>query len=188
MRARTIAEALPGDSLIPAPRYQTMRTIEIAAAPDAVWSWLVQIGQGRGGFYSYDLLENLLGLGIHSANEIRPELQRLAVGDVISLDPKEQMPMTVVELEPAQRLVLRSGPPGRPVAAGAYFRGGLAASWAFVLEPLAAERTRLAVRLRSDWQPSIPAAVFQALLLRPAHAVMERGMLRGIRARTERTA
>jgi hypothetical protein len=56
-----------------------------------------------------------------------------------------------------------------------------------VLEPLAAERTRLTVRLRADWQPSIAASLFQPLLLRPAHAVMERGMLRGIRARSERS-
>ena len=76
--------------------------------------------------------------------------------------------MAVVELEPARRLVLRGGPAGRPAAAGDYFRGGLAASWAFVLEPLAAERTRLTVRLRADWQPSIAASLFQPLLLRPA--------------------
>ena len=109
------AEVLPGDSLVPAPRYQTTRTIEIAAAPESVWPWLVQIGQGRGGFYSYDLLENLLGLGIHSAHAVLPELQSLAVGDTISLDPEDQLPMAVVELEPARRLVLRGGrPAGRP--------------------------------------------------------------------------
>jgi hypothetical protein len=106
---------LPGDSLVPAPRYQTTRTIEIAAAPESVWPWLVQIGQGRGGFYSYDLLENLLGLGIHSAHAVLPELQSLAVGDTISLDPEDQLPMAVVELEPARGWCFAAGrPAGRP--------------------------------------------------------------------------
>ena len=76
---------LPGDDLVPRPDWSYTHAITIHAPRAAVWRWLVQLGQGRGGFYSYEPLENLVGCGIHNVREIRPELQRLQKGDVIFL-------------------------------------------------------------------------------------------------------
>jgi hypothetical protein len=71
--------ALAGDELIP-DGLQSTRAITIQAPPDAIWPWLVQMGQDRGGFYSHDWLERLFGAEIHNADRIRPEWQTLAVG------------------------------------------------------------------------------------------------------------
>ena len=70
---------LPGDALLPVPRFEATRAITIDASPEAVWPWLVQIGRGRAGFYAYDRLDNA---GVPSAEEILPEHQHVAVGDL----------------------------------------------------------------------------------------------------------
>ena len=87
------AGPLPGDELVPTPRMQSTRAVTIHAPAADVWPWLVQLGAGRGGMYSYDLLENAAGLGIHSADRILPEHQRLDVGDVIPLGPDVGIPV-----------------------------------------------------------------------------------------------
>ena len=76
-----VAMALPGDELTPPPIEQNTRAITIAAPPEEVWPWLVQMGADRGGFYSYAWLENLFGLKIHNADRIVDGWQQLAVGD-----------------------------------------------------------------------------------------------------------
>jgi len=80
--------ALPGDELVAGPASVATRAVTVAAAPEEVWRWLVQIGQDRGGMYSYDWLENALGLRIHSTGRIREEWQRLDPGDQVRLVPK----------------------------------------------------------------------------------------------------
>jgi hypothetical protein len=82
-----VAGAMPGDELVPDPKITVTRAITIGTRPDAVWARLVQIGQGRGGFYSFDALEDLLRCDIHSADRIIPELQELHAGDLILLAP-----------------------------------------------------------------------------------------------------
>ncbi|MEM8532269.1 MAG: hypothetical protein AAGF95_15595 [Chloroflexota bacterium] len=94
---------LPGDDLIPRPYTQSTRAITIAASARDIWPWIVQIGQERGGFYSYDWLENLIGLDIHSADRIRPELQHLQVGDLIRFAPDGGPGMLVAALEPTAK-------------------------------------------------------------------------------------
>lgn len=81
-------EALPGDELIEHADLTATRAITIHAPADDVWPWSAQLGQGRGGFYSYDFLENLVGCDIHSADRIVPEWQDVAVGDAIRLAPQ----------------------------------------------------------------------------------------------------
>ena len=76
-----VAMSLPGDELTPPPVEQNTRAITIAAPPEQVWPWLVQMGADRGGFYSYAWLENLFGLKIHNADRIVDDWQQLAVGD-----------------------------------------------------------------------------------------------------------
>ena len=72
-----VARALPGDELVPDAKISSTHAITIRAAPAEVWPWLVQLGQGRGGFYSYDWIEDAMGLEIHSADRILPEYQEL---------------------------------------------------------------------------------------------------------------
>ena len=74
---------LPGDDLVPHSRAGYTQAITIRAPVAAVWPWLVQIGQGRGGFYSYEGLENLVGCDIHNAERVLPEFQILASGDLL---------------------------------------------------------------------------------------------------------
>jgi hypothetical protein len=73
--------ALPGDELLGSADLTATRAISIRASADGVWPWIAQLGQGRGGFYSYDLLENLVGCDIHSSDRIVPEWQHVEVGD-----------------------------------------------------------------------------------------------------------
>ena len=79
---------MPGDEVLASAALQTTRAITIAAPAAEVWPWLVQMGQGRGGLYTYEWIENLLGAQIHNLDRIDPELQRLELGDHIRLTPE----------------------------------------------------------------------------------------------------
>lgn len=168
------AAELPGDDLGPADLVAT-RAISIAAPPAAVWPWLVQIGQGRGGFYSYDALENLAGLRIHSATSIVAAWQGLAVGDDVHL--ADQVALEVVALEPGRALVLRGAVPvddDGPSPAGFV--------WAFALEP-SGGGSRLVVRERYSYEAGWAGRFIPALSW--ASGIMTERMLRGIRDRAE---
>jgi hypothetical protein len=107
-------ELLSGDDLVPNPNLTATRAIAIRAPAGWVWPWIAQLGQGRGGFYSYDFLENLVGADIHSADRIVPELQAIAVGDEIRLGP--EFGYDVAILESGRSLVLRGGFPVKNIA------------------------------------------------------------------------
>jgi hypothetical protein len=148
----------------------------------------VQLGQNRGGFYTYDALVTPFKLDIHSADEIESEWQDLKVGeDYVTLDPQEQMKMTIAILEAERAFVIRSGAPGEPPQApGDSFRGELDCSWGVHLEPINEETTRLIIRWRAPWQDVMAARVAKSVVIEPAHFTMEERMLRGIRDRAER--
>ena len=101
--------SLAGDDLIPKPDLIATRAITVHAVADQVWPWIAQLGQGRGGFYSYDALENLVGCDIHSADRLVPEWQDVEVGDRSSSLPEVGLAVAVVE--PGRALVLRGGVP-----------------------------------------------------------------------------
>src|SRR5512139_3077066 len=103
-----VAQALPGDDLVPAPRLGYTRAIQIQAPVERVWPWLAQMGQGRGGLYSYDGLENLAGCKIHSVDRIIPELQDPQPGELIRLGPQGYPCFAVVSVDPGRALVLIS--------------------------------------------------------------------------------
>ena len=111
---------LPGDEFVPEPAETTTLAVTVAAPADVVWSWLVQMGQDRGGMYSYDWLENLVGLRIHSTDEIRREWQQLSVGDRVVVVPEGYGPMpagyafAVAQVDAPRALVLRQAPPDHP--------------------------------------------------------------------------
>jgi hypothetical protein len=178
-----VAAVLPGDELVPEPADQTTLAVSVAAPAEEVWAWLVQIGQGRGGMYSYDWLENLLGLDIHTTEEIREEWQHLAVGDRVVVVPPGYRPMPegysflVALAEPPRALVLRQSPPEHPW-------DGV---WSFHVVPIGAGRCRLLSRSRTG-TPSGRALRAAGRLGEPVTLVMTRRMLHGIRQRAERRA
>lgn len=168
--------SLPGDDLLVKPDLVATRTVGIAAPPSAVWPWLAQLGQGRGGFYSYDALENLAGCDIHSADRVVPELQDVAVGDAVHLAPP--VALEVVVAEPDHALVLRGAASFTDAPPPYDF------TWAFVLRPGRDGTTRLVVRERYKY-----AKPWTRLLVEPVSVlsfVMSQKMLRGIRDRAER--
>jgi len=168
---------LPGDELIPHPDLSATRAIAVHASADRVWPWIAQLGQGRGGFYSYDFLENLAGCDIHSAGRIVPDWQDVRVGDEVKLAP--QVALEVAVLEPARALVLRGGVPMGKTPPPYDF------SWAFVLRQQADGQTQLLVRERYGyttwWAPLLVEPVQVASFL------MTQKMLRGIKDRAERS-
>ena len=166
---------LPGDELVPAPDWSYTHAISVNAPPSAVWPWLVQLGQGRGGFYSYEGLENLIGCRIHNVTQIRPELQQLRVGDVIRMHASGFGP-TVMRLDPARALVL-GGPPNAK---------GSQATWAFYLLDGPNGTTRLLERGRNVIGKGVLEKLgFGPYLIDPIGFVMSKKMLRTIKRLAE---
>ena len=165
--------ALPGDELGDDPDVVTTRAIGIDVPPAAVWPWIVQMGPGRAGAYTYDWIENLAGLDMHSADEVLPEFADISVGDAWRLGMKGPV-LRVARLDPESALVLRSDD-GNWV-------------WAFVLVPHGGG-TRLLSRNRIS-QPGASGATraLTTYLMEPGSLVMERKMLLGIKERAERRA
>lgn len=158
---------MPGDL----DRIGWTRAITVDATPEQIWPWLVQWGQGRGGWYSYDWLENIFGFDIHTAQRILPEYQDLAIGDPICM-ARGFCTSHVTVIESNQWLSWQTDDEsGNPV-------------WTFTLGlfPVNQSQTRLVVResFRSDAVPS--AAVF---LLEIPDVVMEQKALHTVKARTE---
>jgi hypothetical protein len=173
-----VARPLPGDALGLDPTFVSTRALTIQDPVEAVWPWLVQLGYGRGGFYSYDWLVNLFGRllrgtpGYRSVETIVPEFQDLRPGDIILTGPAamlggrraETARWTVEAVVPNWALVLRG--------------------WgSFVLEPIDARTTRLIVRRNGI---ALGSRVMRRLFWEPAYFVMERRMLLGIKERAER--
>ena len=162
-----------GAELVPEPVTLETRAITVRAPPATVWAWLGQVGQGRGGFYSYDWLENLVGANIHNANDLHPHLPPPVAGDTIHLTSNDYLGGRVVRYT------------ALPVVASEAGRWFVLRGWGtFAVESLDAGRSRVIIRER------IPVMSFwsragRALLFEPAHFIMERQMLRGIRDRAE---
>jgi hypothetical protein len=174
---------LPGDELLREPADQVTRAVTIQAEPAQVWPWLVQLGADRGGFYSYDWLEDLFGLAIHSADTIVPEWQDLEVGDLVAAARSRSGGWQVVALVPGEALVLQLADmtSGKPVRRE---QGGWEFQWMFALRPLAGGATRLLVRERVAFGSSRYRVLMAPL--GPVSFVMTRRMLLGIKARAER--
>lgn len=182
-----IRRTLPGDDLVPTPKWSYTQAITIRAPADQVWPWLAQIGQGRGGFYSYEWLENLIGCDIHNADRILTEFQGLKAGDGIKLHP--QAPAYAVAIvEPRRAIVLHGDtrlgdmPVPASSAKGNYF----ASTWGFYLIPQNDGTTRLIARFRSDYNEKFAnTMMYGPPLVEPISCVMQRKMLLGIRQRVE---
>jgi len=179
-----VSAPMPGDELVPQPKIASTRAITIGAPPRDVWPWLAQIGQGRGGFYSYDALENLVRCDIHSADRIIPRLQQLHPGDLILLAPAGGPCFRVSTTRPPSILTLAGADPKtRAVAPIPATPEEMASTWQWVLHPVDnGRRTRLVVRQRLSY-PRRQAVLWH--LVEPVSFVMERRMLHGIKTRAE---
>jgi hypothetical protein len=187
--AEEASTPLPGDDLVPSAAYTTTRAVTIRASAESIWPWLVQLGQARGGFYTYDRLEQIAGAAIRSADRVVPEFQQLAVGDTVLLSPVGGPKVAVLEpgcaLVLSQTMDLRTARSIPPVPAT---RWAMDWTWTFALRPLPDGTTRLLVRTRADYRPHAVLTPGVRLLLEPIHFVMERGMLLGIKRRAEHAA
>jgi hypothetical protein len=165
----TAAEAdgrLPGDELLEDADGVSTRAITIGAPPRAVWPWLAQLGPSpRGGAYTYDWIENLLGLNMHSTDRVLEEFQHPQPGDTIGFGSNRM----VLELVEDERVLAWRSTDHNWV-------------WTFLLSPEAAG-TRLISRNRFRL-PTLLARIAM-LPMEPASLVMERKMLTGIRQRAE---
>ena len=179
--AEEVEASLPGDELLPRPDLVATRAIDIRSTPEQVWPWLAQMGQGRGGLYSYDWLENLVGCRIHSADRVVPEWQDVAVGDEFRIHP--DVALDVVQVQPPLALVVRGGvsAAGRPTVDDPSAPYDF--TWAFVLVPREATGTRLLVRERYAYRSRSARPLVETVSL--ASFVMTERMLRGVRDRAE---
>ena len=168
---------LPGDALLPNPDLVATRAISIDATPAEVWPWIAQLGQNRGGFYTYDWLESAAGVEIRNVDTIVPEMQIRAVGDTVNLAP--QVALSVVGLDKERHLVLRGAvaPDGTDAEAPYDF------TWAFVLQPRPYGSTRLIVRERYAYLADWAAAMVEPIQM--VSFLMTERMLRGIRDHAE---
>ena len=178
-----ITEPLPGDDLIPAAKLDSTHAITIHAPAERIWPWLAQMGyEDRAGSYSYDLFERSIGRNLY---RIDPNIPPLAPGGTMPFYPGA--PMTVAVADPPHALVLwQVTAAGKAIdPAGPWGEDHVAWSWAFVLEPVDATTTRLLVRMRVSYQPAARWAPVMWLLVEPAHFVMGRRQLLGLRQRAE---
>jgi hypothetical protein len=180
-----IALALPGDGLLEEPASQVTRAITIDASREEVWPWLVQLGADRGGFYTYDVLENLFGLDIHSADRIVDEWQDLEVGDLVYADRARTGGWRVMELRPNDALVLAVADPstGMPLGRDENLRWEF--QWTFAVRDVPGGGTRLLVRERVAFGSTLTRIAMTPVGV--VSFVMTRGTLLGIKARVEST-
>jgi hypothetical protein len=163
-------ERLPGDDLLEDADGVATRAITVDAPPRAVWPWIAQMGPSpRGGAYTYDWIENLLGLNMHSVDRVLPEFQHPQVGDGFGYGPNK---MSFKRVEPEHVLAVQS-------ADGNWV-------WTFVVERRDGGKSRLISRNRFRL-PRLRDKIGM-IPMEPASLVMERKMLRGIKQRAERLA
>lgn len=181
---RTEAERpMAGDDLIAASIMSSTRAIEIAAPAERIWPWLAQMGQGRGGFCSYDWLENALGMDIHNVDQILPELQDPRPGGLIPF--WRGAGVNVAAVAPPHLLVL-AGTLVAPKGEGGAAASEAGGTWVFAVEEHPAGTTRLVIRSRVARSAPAWLAAIMMRLMELMHFIMERRMLLGIRERAER--
>ena len=170
-----IARAMPLDEVVERPTYVANRAIAIRARPEEVWPWLAQMGESpRGGFYSYQWIERLMGMRVENAGRVLPAYQHPQTGDI--LDRKGTM--VVRGVEDGRWLVL--GPPGEQAFGDS--------TWCLALYPAGPDETRLVSRVRARINLRRPTGLVLLALLDPGQFIMERKMLLLIKQRAERLA
>ena len=165
-----VAAALPGDEVVDRPSFTATRAVSIAAPPESIYPWLVQMGVGRAGWYSYDLLDNLAR---PSATEILPEHQQIDVGDVVPMSPDGKQGMRVLDFQKDGWLL--------------WWDGVGESTWAWSIEHREDGTSRLISRVRMHYRWLSPSILFGLLVEFFDLAMMRRAML-GIKQRAEALA
>lgn len=167
---------------MPDPAWSATHAVTARVSAEQLWPWLAQLGQGRGGLYSFELLENLIGCRMHNADRVLPQHQELSAGDEVRLHP--QAALTVDRVEPGRDLVLVAAP--GPSTAEQRVTGG---AWSFHLRPAPGGGTRLVGRVRlaagPTWQERLATS---PALVEPISFVMTQEMLRNVVQLAERDA
>lgn len=176
--AAEIDATLPGDDLVPQANLQTTKGITIQAPPEAIYPWILQIGVDRGGMYSYDWLENLVGLKVHTTDRIIPAYQNVQAGDFWRFTPKDYVlnpgpGLYVRRLIENQAVLLCFGLEGKP-------EERCFDTWQFVLVPQADGSTRLLLRSKMAIEQELPIKLTYFIQF-----IMERKMLLTLRERAE---
>ena len=182
---------LPGDELVPNPKIRMTWGITINAPLETVWPWVVQIGQGRGGFYSYQFLENITGCEIYNADHILPDDQQLPLETGISLHP-DMPPMSIARYEEKHFFFLHTSMNTKTMGsfdlqqgAYAYPEKFMNVGWGFYLQESGANQTRFLSRWLADYDPSFGNKIGYNLFLEPIGFIMGRQMLMGVKQRAE---
>ncbi len=157
----------------------------LPAPPEQVWPWLVQMGVGRAGWYSWDRLDNG---GKPSADRIVPEWQDLEMGQRLNVSPDGQRWMTVAVVEPNRALVLRATaelPSGRSLDPWPAHlpRAYLDGIWGFYLQPTSGGKTCLVAHTHGRNHPQLLGGAFSVLLGEPSHFIMQTRQFHGLRTR-----
>jgi hypothetical protein len=180
-----VAIALPGDDLIEEPSLVTTRAVTIRVPAKQVWPWIAQFGQGRGGLYSYDWLEQVFGIDMTSAGTILAGEQDIAAGDQIWVTQPgypADLGLVVADLQPGRALVLAASTPSRPARPE-----DAPWTWSFVLQPQDDGTTRLIVRNRNATIGAAGDAIWDRIV-GPISFAMERKTMSGIAQRAEAAA
>ena len=159
---------MPGAEIVERPTFNATRAVTIAARPEEIWPWIVQMGVTRAGWYSYDLLDNL---GRPSAQRILPQFQNPKIGDVIPMSPDGKQGMYVKDFEQDRWMLWWDG------------KGGM--SWSWGLYPVDEGHTRLSTRVRMRYKWHSPSIVFD-MLVEFTDIIMMRKSILGIKERAER--
>jgi len=176
-------DPLPGDEFVPEPKWSYTLGVAVDASPEDVWPWIAQLGQGRGGFYTYQTLENIAGCRITNTTEILPDHQHPAVGEGIYLYP-DAPPLRIEIVDPPNALVLF----GSPVDIGAEESWGVS-TWQFVVNPGPDGGSRLLTRGRYDHTPDWKNRLaFERFPIEAITFVMSRKMMLEIKRLAERDA
>jgi hypothetical protein len=178
-----ISAQRPAADHVPLTRDATVRAVTIRAPAQAVWPWLAQIGQDRGGFYSYEVLEDLAGCQMPRAQRIHPELQQWRAGDRLWMYPPGKLNgvggAPIVAYVPEREIVFAVRQIGTSVSLPEDGR------WGFSLEPIDATSSRLIAWGRAPGEKRFVPAAFTRFFFEPAHYVMERRMLLNLKGLAE---
>jgi len=180
---------LPGDDLIPSPKVSYTHAISIQRLKLQVWLWVAQLGQGRGGFYSYQVLENIAGCQIYNTEEILPEFQNLDSLSGIALHPK--MPAVPIHSYQVNEYLLLHADSltGQTTEQNSVGTDFIKVSWLFHMREIAPNITRLISRWRSDFPNTFAAKMgYGAPITGSMAHVMDVKMLKGIKSRAEKKA
>jgi hypothetical protein len=173
--------ALPGDDIVPNANLRSTKGIAIQAPPEAIYPWLLQIGVDRGGMYSYDWLENLFGLNVHTVDRIVPEYQNVQVGDFWRFTPQDYLfnpgpGLYVKQLVENEAVLLCFGMEGQA-------EEPCIDTWQLVLAPQTDGSTRLLLRSNMAIESPLPIKLTYFIQF-----LMERKMLLTLRDRAEQAA